>query len=83
MLMNILSDILNYLKMHFTIWPISTICLFSAIVYFTKNPEKFEKWVALIASFFKFMSTKVDRTYIKYDLQGKINDYLKNCFKKS
>lgn len=80
--MNILSEILNFLKTHFSIWPASTIGLVAVIAYFTKNPEKFEKWVALITQFLKFISKKFDRTYIKYDLQGKINDYLKTVTKK-
>lgn len=82
MLMNTISEILNFLKTHFSIWPVSTIGLITVIAYFTKNPEKFEKWVALISQFLKFISKKFDRTYIKYDLQGKINDYLKTVSKK-
>jgi len=60
----------------------STLTLLGLIVYFIKNPEKFEKFIALLAKFFNFLTNKFDKTYIKYDLQGKINDYLKIISKK-
>jgi hypothetical protein len=47
-----------------------------------KNPEKFEKLVALIAKFLNYITHKFDKTYIKYDLQGKINSYVKRVAKK-
>lgn len=65
----------------FSAWKLSTVTLGGLFIYFLLNPEKFEKLVALISKFLKFISVKFDRSYVKYDLQGKINDYLKKVSK--
>jgi hypothetical protein len=44
------------------------------------NPEKFEKWLALIYKFlalFPRLFRAAHRRYIRYDLQGRINDFTK------
>ena len=71
------SDINFFFDFDFQFWEMSTITLIGVFIYFLLNPEKFEKFVALLAKFFKFLGNKLDRTYVKYDLQGKINDYLR------
>ena len=68
--------------MEFSLWTISTVTLIGLFVYYLRNPEKFEKLIAVLSKFFKFVSNKFDRTYVKYDLQGKINDYLKKVSKR-
>ncbi len=67
---------------NFSLWTISTVTLAGLFVYYLRKPEQFEKLVALIAKFFKFVSRRFDYSYIKYDLQGKINDYLKKVSKR-
>lgn len=66
----------------FPVWELSTVTLTGLFIYYLLNPEKFEKLIAILSKFLKFISNKFDRTYIKYDLQGKINDYLKKVSKK-
>jgi len=86
MLMTIKFSLFDNLNMNFnfniSVWTLSTFTLIGLIVYFVKNPEKFEKFIALLAKFFNFLTNKFDKTYIKFDLQGKINDYLKIVSKK-
>lgn len=79
---NLFDDLNISLNFNFSFWTASTFALLTLIGYYLKNPEKFEKLVALITKFAAFISNKFDRTYIKYDLQGKINDYLKTVSKK-
>ncbi len=64
------------------LWKVSTLALIALIGYYLKNPEKFEKLVSLILKFLKYVSERFDKSYIKYDLQSKINDYLKIVSKK-
>lgn len=71
-----------YFDFDFSLWTISTLTFVGLFIYYLRNPEKFEKLVAIISKFLKFVSKKFDRTYIKYDLQGKINDYLKKVSKR-
>ena len=75
-------DLNFYFDFNFSFWTISTITLVGLFIYYLRNPEKFEKLIALLSKFFKFLSNKFDRTYVKYDLQGKINDYLKKVSKR-
>lgn len=70
------------INFNISIWAISTITLFGLFVYYLKNPEKFEQLVALLAKFSNYITHKFDKTYIKYDLQGKINSYVKRVAKK-
>ena len=44
------------------------------------NPEKFEKWLALVYKFlamFPQLFRAAHRRYVRYDLQGRINEYTK------
>lgn len=66
-----------YFYFNFSLWTISTLTLVGLFIYYLRNPEKFEKLIALISKFLKYISNKFDKTYVKYDLQGKINDYLR------
>ena len=66
----------------FSLWTISTVTLVGLFIYYLRNPEKFEKLIAILSKFFKFVSKKFDYSYIKFDLQGKINDYLKKVSKR-
>lgn len=81
-----MKKIFNTINFNFnidlSIWMFSTITLFGLFTYFIKNPEKFEKLIALISKVLKFISNKFDRSYIKYDLQGKINHYLRKVSKR-
>lgn len=63
-------------------WTISTITLGGLFIYYLRNPEKFEKLISLISKGARFISNKFDRSYVKYDLQSKINDYLKKVSKR-
>lgn len=84
MLMNTRFSLFENLNINFniSIWTVSTITLVGLFVYYLKNPEKFEKLVALCAKFINYITHKFDKTYIKYDLQGKINSYVKRVSKK-
>lgn len=70
------------LNFNISIWTVSTISLLGVFIYYLKNPEKFEKLIALLAKFFNYITNRFDKTYIKYDLQGKINSYVKRVAKK-
>jgi hypothetical protein len=71
-----------YFDFDFSLWTISTLTFAGLFIYYLRNPEKFEKLVGALSKFFKFVSKKFDRSYVKYDLQGKINDYLKKVSKR-
>jgi hypothetical protein len=86
MLMNTRFSLFEDINFNFnfdiSLWMVSTVALGGLFMYYLKNPEKFEKLVALITGYLKRLSEKFDKTYIKYDLQGKINDYLKQVSRK-
>ncbi len=86
MLMKTNFNLFENLNLNFnfniSFWSITTVALVSLFGYYLKNPEKFEKLIAMLSSFFTWVSAKFDKTYIKYDLQGKVNDYLKTVSKK-
>jgi len=67
---------------NFSFWTVTTVTLLGLFIYYMKNPEKFEKLIALISKYLKIIFKKFDYSYIKFDLQGKINDYLKKVSKK-
>lgn len=77
---------LSFLDFHFhfdfSFWSISTIGLSGLFLYFITHPAKFEKFVALLSKWARFIWQGFDYTYIKFDLQGKINDYLSKATKK-
>lgn len=65
------------LDFNLDVWTITTAGLVALIVFYLKNPEKFEKLIALLSKLMIYFSEKFDKSYVKYDLQGKINQYLK------
>ena len=55
----------------------STLIIILFFVYFFfRNPDKFEKWVALFYSALGYFIKKYRRKQIKYDIQANINDYV-------
>lgn len=66
-----------------TFWQITTVTLFSLLIYFVRNPEKLEKLAALIYKTLKGIWRFAEYGYIKYDLQSKLNDYIKKVHKKT
>lgn len=72
-----------FIDFDFPAWEVSTFTLVGLFIYYLLNPEKFEKLIALLSKSFRYLSNKFDRSYIKYDLQGKINDYLKKVSKRA
>lgn len=89
MLMNATYNLLDInfnFNFDISVWTISTtattVTLFGLFVYYIKNPEKFEKLIAILSKWFRFVCKRFDYSYIKFDLQGKINDYIKTVSKK-
>lgn len=89
MLMNMTYNLLDInfnFNFDVSVWTISTtvstVTLFSLFIYYIKNPEKFEKLIAILSKWFKFFYKRLDYSYIKFDLQGKINDYINSVSKK-
>lgn len=78
-LLNTLSDAISFFT---AISTVASISLTALIVYWVKNPEKFEKLVALIHKYLKHFWKTSEYAYIKYDIQGKINDYIAQVRKK-
>ncbi|MCF8409080.1 MAG: hypothetical protein K9G36_08920 [Crocinitomicaceae bacterium] len=66
----------------FSFWAITSFSLIGLLIYFAKNIDKFELLIGGIGKFLKFVSKKFDYTYVKYNLQGKINEYLSKISKK-
>ncbi len=71
------ADFNFFFDFDFLVWKLSTVTLIGLFIYYLLNPEKFEKLIAILSKFFKFLSKKFDYSYVKYDLQGTINHYLK------
>lgn len=76
------NDINFFLDFDFSLWELSTFTTIGLFIYYLLNPEKFEKLVSIVNKFLKFISNKFDRTYVKYDLQATINNYLKKVSKR-
>lgn len=53
------------------------------IIYFVMNPDKFDKWVAIVLRFVDFLGFKIKRQQIKKDIQGSINSYAKRLARDS
>lgn len=60
----------------FNFYFVTTIAGVSLFIYFVTHPDKFEKLIALIYKYLLFFTSKADKTYIKYDIQGRVNSYL-------
>jgi hypothetical protein len=71
-IINLLNNILDLLTLPNAV----SAGLIGIIIYWIKNPSKFEKFVALINKGLKLFFKKSEYAYIKYDIQGKINDYI-------
>lgn len=84
--MNTKFNLFEHIDINFnfniSVWTVSTITLMGLFVYYLKNPEKFEKLIAIIAKFLNYITHRFDKTYVKFDLQGKINSYVKDIEKK-
>jgi len=46
-------------------------------LYFIKNPEKAEKWSSIIARFFSFLSSRIEKISVARDIQSDINSFAK------
>jgi hypothetical protein len=57
---------------------IPTITLLALLVYFLKNPDKVEKWAAIIARWFSGASQASERRSVSGDIQADINSFAKN-----
>lgn len=79
---NLFENIDINFNFNISIWTVSTVTLIGIFVFYIKNPEKFEKLISFIAKSLNFVTHKFDKTYIKFDLQGKINSYVKDVKKK-
>lgn len=66
------------LSINLSIWSISTAGLFGVLLYFIKNPEKFEAFIAFLSKTFMYFKKNLERNYVKYDVQSKVNSYVKN-----
>lgn len=66
------------LSINLSIWSISTVGLFGVLLYFIKNPEKFEAFIAFLSKTFMYFKKSLERNYVKYDVQSKVNSYVKN-----
>ncbi len=53
----------------------------SLTVYFVKNPDKLEKWVAIIAKLGRYISSRAEESYVKYIVQSKVNGFIYNVAK--
>ena len=54
----------------------------SIVAYYAKKPEKLEKLLALLNKYFKFIIKKSEYTYIKYDIQSRVNGFVAELSKK-
>src|SRR5690606_24037777 len=68
-----------------TISIVAVVSLFtggSIVAHYAKNPEKLEKLIALLNRYFKFIIKKSEYTYIKYDIQSRVNGFVAELSKK-
>lgn len=57
---------------------LSTAVFLYLVIYFARNPEKFQKWVSLFGWLISFIWKRADYFAIKNEVQGKINSYVGN-----
>ena len=48
----------------------------SIVVYVFKHPELIDKWIAFITKYLKFLSKKIEYSYVKHDIQSVVNGYI-------
>src|SRR5574344_2938015 len=78
------NDKLTYKKNVVMAYIVNLLCGFSIsagvffvlIIYFVKNPEKVEKWIALFSKLFKNFWKVAEHTYVKMDVQYTVNAYM-------
>ena len=58
-----------------------SIGLIGAIAYVLKEPDKCEKALRLITKVFRYVSKKAELCYVKYDIQSKLNGFIKTIKK--
>lgn len=51
------------------------------LVYFAKNPDKLEQWVALVAKAGRYFSKRAEESYVKYKVQSRVNGFIYNVAK--
>lgn len=54
-----------------------TVALLIILIFFLLNPEKVEKWSAILARLLSFTSARMERAAVARDIQGRIGEYLK------
>lgn len=65
------------------IWPVSTVSLTLLFFYYLRKPEKFEKLIALLSKYGRNIFKFAEYRYVKYDIQGTINDYIARANRKT
>lgn len=61
--------------------PLSVIVALWIIIYFLLNPEKFEILSSYFYKLLSYVNSRFQKKYVKYDLQGRINDFVKQLSK--
>ena len=51
------------------------------VAYVLKEPDKFEKVIRLSSKIFRFCSTRAELCYVKYDIQSKLNGFIRKVQK--
>lgn len=51
------------------------------VAYVLKEPDKFEKVIRLASKIFRFCSTRAELCYVKYDIQSKLNGFIRKVQK--
>lgn len=46
------------------------------VVYFSLNPEKIDKWIAIITRLFAWLGYRIESTYIARDVQSRVNEFV-------
>jgi hypothetical protein len=54
----------------------------SIVAHYLKNFEKLEKLIALISKFLRFICKTTEYTYVKYDIQSRVNGFVADLSKK-
>lgn len=60
---------------------LGSIGIIGFIAYVLREPDKSEKAICLISRLLKFISTKAERTYVKFSVQSTINGYINKVHK--
>lgn len=67
--------------LHVTLPMVGGVSVLSIALYFIKNPEKFEKWIAILCSCFRYISKSAEKTYIKFTVQSVVNGFIADLSK--